>query len=202
MKYIYILQNKINNKLYIGITQNLENRWYQHVYYSKHPEKTGHHHYIHNAINKYGSENFSMLELENFEKEQEALDAEQFWIQYFRSWDRNVGYNLTLGGEGTWGRKHKPEHKEKISKSLLGNKNAVGVIHTDEWKQEMSVRLTGAKNHKAKITEQNVIDIRQFHLENINDPELDVFKYLSKKYSLSISGLEKIIYRKNWKNIT
>jgi len=25
-------------------------------------------------------------------------DAERFWIEYFRSWDRDFGYNLESGG--------------------------------------------------------------------------------------------------------
>jgi group I intron endonuclease len=203
MNYIYTLQNKINNKIYVGITNNMKQRWHAHLSCARHPEWTqsGRHHYIHNAINKYGEDNFTMLELETFEDEQEALDAEQFWIQFFRSWDKIHGYNLTMGGEGTWGRKHTPEHKKKISNSLLGNQNATGTIHTDDTKKKMSISHSGIKNVKAKMTEQIVKDIRNFHSENINNQELDVFKHLSDKYGLSISGLEKIIYRKTWKHI-
>jgi len=64
----------------------------------------------------------------------------------------------------------------------------------------MSVKHSGESNGRAKISKQNVLDIRSFHIENI-DKDIDVFKILSDKYGLSISGLEKIVYKKTWKNI-
>jgi group I intron endonuclease len=200
MKYfIYIIQNKVNNKLYVGVTKNIQQRWYTHLSNARYPGSAKHQ-YIHSAINKYGSDNFTILEIDSFENQNDALQAEQFWIQFFRSWDKNYGYNLTLGGEGSWGRKLSKEHKEKISISLLGNKRSTGVKHTLETKQKMSTSHTGTKNHKAKLTEQDVCDIRLYHLNNI-ESNIDVFNYLSIQYNLSISGLEKIIYRKTWKHV-
>lgn len=198
MQYIYVLRNQVNNKLYVGITNDLKQRWYSHLCNANHPEWKHKHHYIHNAINKYGENNFSMLEWESFEEEQEALEAEQFWIQFFRSWDKTYGYNLTLGGEGSWGHKHSEEHKKKISKSLLGNQNAIGTVHTELWKKDMGIKHAGEKNIRAKITTQDVLDIRKFHSETESK---DVFIFLSQKYGLSISGIEKIVYRKTWKHI-
>lgn len=201
MKYIYVLRNEINGKLYVGITADMRQRWYSHRSNANHPEWKRKHHYLHNAINKYGEKNFVMFEWESFEDEKEALEAERFWIQFFRTWDKNYGYNLTFGGEGAWGYKHSEEHNKKISQSLLGNQNSTGSIRTDVWKKDMSIKHAGQRNAKVKITEQDVLDIRAFHSNNISDQSLDVFKYLGDKYNLSVSGLEKIIYRKTWKHI-
>lgn len=205
MKHIYAIQNQINSKLYIGITVDIQQRWYSHQSCAKHPEWKNKHYYIHSAINKYGADSFVIIKLESFDNAQEALDAEQFWIEFFRTdinrFGKEYGYNLTAGGEGAWGRKNTPEHNKKIGNSLLGNTNALGTIHTNETLNKMSISHQGAKNHKAQITEQNVRDIRQFHKENITNQNLDIFKYLSEKYHLSISGLEKIIYKKTWKHI-
>lgn len=205
MKYfIYIIQNKVNNKLYVGVTNNIQQRWYTHLSNARYPKSTRHQ-YIHRAINKYGAEMFSILEIESFDKKDDALKAEQFWIEFFQTdvnrFGRMYGYNLTAGGEGTWGRKLTSEHKNKISHSLIGNKRSLGIKHSNETKSKMSVVHKGANNHKARLTEQNVLDIRQFHLENINNQNLNIFQHLSEKYNLSISGLEKIIYRKTWKHI-
>jgi len=193
MFFIYLLQNKINNKIYVGLTKNLRNRIYQHRSRAK-----THNYYIYNAINKYGEENFQVIELESFVNFSDVVEAEKFWIQFFRSWDKNFGYNLTLGGEGTFGKKLSKQHKKKISKSLLGNNNAKGSIRSDNWKEDMSIKHAGEKNAKAKLTIQDVLDIRKFYAEN-NSP--NIFKQLSNRYHLSISGLEKIIYRKTWKHI-
>ena len=103
-----------------------------------------------------------------------------------------------MGGEGTFGRKHSKIEKEKISKKLLGNQNAKGTIHTENWKQDMSIKHAGEKNAKARLTAQEVLEIRKIHSEN---NIANIFKYLSDKYGLSVSGLEKIIYRKTWKHI-
>lgn len=201
MLYVYIFQNIINLKIYIGITNDLKYRYSQHITHSKKPHiyiPKNHYQYIHRALHKHGKENFSFQILETFATREEVLEAEKFWIEYFRSWDKNYGYNLTRGGEGISGYKHSEEHKKKISKSLLGNTNAVGTIHTEHWKQDMSIKHAGEKNAKAKITAQDVLDIRQFHLETKMD---NIFEFLSQRYNLSISGLEKIIYRKTWKHI-
>lgn len=59
---VYKITNKTNNKVYIGITsKGLSARWKEHLYNAEHgcPFK------LHNAIRKYGKENFS-IELIDF----------------------------------------------------------------------------------------------------------------------------------------
>lgn len=114
MRIIYIYQNQINNKIYVGQTFNLNKR------------KAGHkgdtftkkrQHPLCNSIRKYGLDNFNILELEMVE-DQDADESEQFYIQYFRSWDREYGYNIEFGGC-----KKKTifeETKKKISKTSAG----------------------------------------------------------------------------------
>jgi hypothetical protein len=41
-------------------------------------------------------------------------EKEKYWIKFYNSMDQNVGYNLTAGGDGTFGKKHSDETKEKI----------------------------------------------------------------------------------------
>lgn len=204
MFHIYILQNTISNKTYIGFTSNLKSRLDQHFTIAKNPQthkKYNRFQYIHSAINKYGKENFTHTLIESFQTSKEAFEAEQFWIQFFRSWDKSYGYNLTLGGEGRPGIKLSQEHKNKISKKLLGNTNAQGTVHTEVWKQEMKIKHQGEKNSNSKLSPHDIIAIRVFHKTHINNDQLNIFDILSKQYNLSISGLEKIIYRKTWKHV-
>ena len=85
---IYKITNKINNKIYIGLTtRTLETRWKEHLRHSSQK--------IDIAINEFGEENFIIEQIE--ECSNEMLDErEQFWISYYNSF--NGGYNLTSGG--------------------------------------------------------------------------------------------------------
>lgn len=145
--------------------------------------------------------------IESFDNEKEALEAEMFWIEYFQTnivkHGNQFGYNLTSGGEGAPGRKHSEKSKKKISKSLIGNKYNLGNKASLETRQKMSKIHTGEKNVKAKLTAQDVIAIRDYHKAN-KDKSKNIFKELIEMYKqhhLSVSGLEKIIYRKTWKHI-
>lgn len=59
--YIYLFRNKLNNKCYIGKTNNIKRRYSNHI-----SGKTDS--YIHRAILKYGIENFEFLIIDTIEK--------------------------------------------------------------------------------------------------------------------------------------
>lgn len=86
---IYKITNLINNKIYIGQSVNIERRWQEHIYQNRNSA-------IHQAIKKYGIENFIFEIIE--ECSQSQLDEREiFWIKYFNSYEN--GYNLTPGGK-------------------------------------------------------------------------------------------------------
>lgn len=92
---IYIIKNKINNKVYIGQTiQTLLKRFNGHCCYSKTDRSCSM--YIKRAIHKYKKENFTIELLEECELSL-INDREKYWISYYDSY--NNGYNLTLGGQ-------------------------------------------------------------------------------------------------------
>ena len=88
---IYKITNKLNGKVYIGQSVDIDTRWRQHI-------NAKDNYAIHNAIKKYGKENFKFEVL--LECPEDMLDV----------WERDVialydcispnGYNLTEGGEG------------------------------------------------------------------------------------------------------
>lgn len=98
MGFIYCITNKINNKKYIGQTvYSIDNRWKEHLGSSNRNEDNF---LIHNAIKKYGKENFFIEKLE--ECSNDKLDErEKYWILKEKTFCKNnQGYNLTYGGEG------------------------------------------------------------------------------------------------------
>lgn len=90
IKAIYKIENKINHKIYIGQTNNPDRRFYEHCNI-----KTKYKSLIHDAIIKYGEENFTFKVLEwcdDFDKK------EQEYIEKYRSLVPN-GYNICIGGD-------------------------------------------------------------------------------------------------------
>lgn len=114
---VYKITNKINNKVYIGITsKGISARWKEHLYNAEHdcPFK------LHRALRKYGKENFSIELIDFCNSWEELTEKEKYYIAQYRSTEDEFGYNLTEGGDGTFGRKHSEETKEKIRQKAIG----------------------------------------------------------------------------------
>jgi group I intron endonuclease len=96
---VYIHENKINGKVYIGITsQRPENRWRTNGegYFTGYKYKTP----FQYAIEKYGWDNFNHVIVIKNISEERAKFIEQKLIVLFSANDRVHGYNLTAGGDG------------------------------------------------------------------------------------------------------
>lgn len=107
--YIYLIENLINNKCYVGITRGtIKNRWRLH----KKSVRANSNQTIHNAIRKYGAENFSIKELDICATIDELYEKEKYWICELDT--KNNGYNETDGGEGTHGLVLSEERKENL----------------------------------------------------------------------------------------
>jgi len=98
MYSIYKIKNTVNNKLYIGLTINsINKRFYSH----KRTAAEGRGYYLHNAIRKYGENNFTIELLhDNIDSKIEARSIEKYYISFFNTF-KGRGYNLTPGGELT-----------------------------------------------------------------------------------------------------
>lgn len=95
MGTIYKITNQINNLSYIGKTiRPVKKRWYEHTKAELHDGSK-----IHNAILKYGINNFNFEIIED-NVPNELLDKrEQHWIEYYETFT-GYGYNMTPGGTG------------------------------------------------------------------------------------------------------
>ena len=88
-KYIYKITNLINGKIYIGQSVDPIRR------FSEHCNNCNYVSLIHQAIKKYGKENF---EIKVIDYGEDYNEKEKYWIKYYNSLIPN-GYNIAIGGE-------------------------------------------------------------------------------------------------------
>lgn len=139
-KYIYIYINKINGHKYIGQTNNLQKRFNGHKSDSYNTNSHSYNYPLHNAIRKYGIENFEFKVLESNLTQEEANEKEKYWIQKEKSHISQGGYNITFGGDGcskeklTWeelkdrGKLFSGEEIELIQKKLINGEKYDDII--------------------------------------------------------------------------
>lgn len=94
---IYVIKNKINEKIYIGqTTLSVKERWDSHKKPSTHKQRSSYK--LYNAINKYGIDNFYYEILEANIPIEELDNKEIAYIENYDSFKN--GYNSTKGGDG------------------------------------------------------------------------------------------------------
>ena len=140
---IYKATNTINKKVYIGFDSDWPDRKSDHKRQSKKDNNIK----LYNAIKKYGWDNFEWEVLyQSLDGEHCLKVMENYFIVQHRSYigfEDCWGYNMTLGGEGTLGRKHSKETLEKIIEAAKGrydgeNNPMYNKKHKPESKMKMS----------------------------------------------------------------
>ncbi len=145
---IYGLVDPRTNELrYVGQTKNsIESRLYSHI---KDSHKSNNPSYKKHWIKQVVKNGFEpeIILLEQVAKDK-YIDAEIFWIAYFKSLGARL-CNLTVGGEGTSGYTHTDEQRQnnsQVQKNAYANGRVLwnkGVPMSEETKQRVSIAKTG-----------------------------------------------------------
>lgn len=174
-----------SNKYYVGITcQRLNGRWRNGNGYISSPV-------FYYAILKYGWDNFEHFVVAENLNENEAKNFEKVLIKKLRSTEREFGYNITTGGDGTVGRPCSKETRHKISIANTGKK-------CSELKREHQRSLMTGRKH----SEETKLKIKQSNLNNkhnigikvvcLNTGEVfDSLHLACNKYNASRAGIKK-----------
>lgn len=94
--FIYQIENLINNKKYVGSTNNPARRKLEHFNSAKWKSCASYDYPLQKAIRKYGEENFVFSILEECDLEN-TPEREKYWIQFLNTLTYNgKGYNQTL----------------------------------------------------------------------------------------------------------
>ena len=143
---IYMIQNKVNNKMYIGQAVDIEKRWRDHR--RNLTNRCNENRHFINAWKRDGEENFEFTIL--LECEESDLNMyEEYYIFELMTYDPRVGYNKNYGGKS--GRPTK-ETKRKLSEAKKGKQLS------EEHKRKLSESQRGkqlSEETKRKISEAN-----------------------------------------------
>lgn len=182
---IYKITNKVNGKSYIGQTRyTLEFRWRQHLHKRDNT-------YFHNAIKKYGPDNFQLEILEECPFSS-LNEREMFYIAKYNTF--KDGYNLTIGGDGNRRLLLDNSYSEIKELYLSGfSSNKIATLYNVD------------KASIVKILRQLGVKIRTNSL-NINKQEFDELirdyqtgyslRELAKRYDCTPTGLKDFLIRR------
>lgn len=167
--YIYCHVNKINKKIYIGLTSMYPtDRWKSGEGYSQ--QVFG------RAIKKYGWDNFEHIILFNSLTKEEAELIESELIKKYDTQNPLYGYNKSSGGECyEW----TEEMRTRMSESQKGRRL------TAEWIRNRSKAQTGLK--RSQETEQKISDARSRKIICLNTGK--TYKNLSEVDKLFGGGI-------------
>jgi group I intron endonuclease len=158
---IYAIRNKVNNKLYIGQSSSITERWKTHKYMLKNDK----HHNIRmqQDFNDNGIENFEFFTVELCSKEK-FDERESYWIGHYKSNFPEYGYNKDSGGSKnkkvnievrkslSESAKKRGMPREVIEKAAEANRKRRGELHpffgkkhSIESRKKMSMSVKGKR---------------------------------------------------------
>ena len=209
-----------NNKIYIGLSNNMYRRMLEHNtdFRNNLP--------IEKAIQKYGKiTEFEILELIPSENRKLMIEREKYWINFYNSTDRNIGYNISIGGDGAnlGSLNHEARFTEEeiqgiyqelllsdlsltelakkysINLSSLSNiNNGITYYHSSiSYPIRKDKRSNaGIKNHNSTINEELLQKIYIALTEDIDIP----MKQLAQKFNVSSTIIQNINLGKTYHN--
>lgn len=143
---LYIHINKLNDKKYVGITkQDPKQRWGNDG--SNYKESP----HFYSAILKHGWGNFDHVIVHDGMTRDDACLLEKHYIDYFKTQDKDLGYNIYEGGTAP---SLPQETRDKIAKCLKGNKHCLGRVTSEETKRKISEAQKGrplTEEHRQKL---------------------------------------------------
>lgn len=142
---LYIHQNLINGKRYVGITNNPRKRWYgKGKKYENCPRFAS-------AIKKYGWDAFKHIIVASGLTLEQANAVEKAYIERYRTQEAEFGYNIQPGGNFVptmLGRHHSEETKKKMRESQLGR--VISEKQKAHHSQVMTGKMVGKLNPKSR----------------------------------------------------
>lgn len=198
---IYRIKNKTNGKSYIGSAAapyGLKGRWDRHQWHldnNCHPNLL-----LQRAWVKYGADSFAFEVLLYCDPEN-CLMYEQITLDYYKP-----EYNICQQAGSRLGTKHSEETKQKLCiarrKRIITDetKRRIGVANSgrkisDEHKAKLSQAYRGEGSNSAKLTENNVKQIRSMIQAGYK------YREIAAQFGVNLVTISDIKRRKSWKYV-
>lgn len=169
MKAIYKITNKLNNKIYIGQSNNPQHRWISHLSHAKNNDDIGKS-ALYDAIRAYGKENFNFEIIGWFK---DYNEKEKYYIKLYNSLTP-YGYNLSEGGEEPphkYGEEHhnsvySQELVDKIIDDLLSRKYTQKEIEKKyNVNQQLITSINRGITHRRVGLQYPIIKTSKYHCD-------------------------------------
>jgi group I intron endonuclease len=216
MYRVYLIENLINGKRYVGITgTTVERRFARHQTCARgaHPKCL-----VHKAMKKYGVNSFTCTELLTVNTAGEAKQMEVALIASYQTFyvdHPTKGYNMTRGGDGmhgyvpteetrqklrlvNLGRTYSQQHRQNIANSKIGVPRPphVQTILTECRMRHCGSNAVGSNNPNARrwiLTNANTGEI--IHVDDIKDWCRQRGWKISSVYAAASAGN---LYKRQW----
>ena len=190
---IYIIKNKINNKVYIGKTiQNIKDRWYKHL------DKWSNCTKLKSAMNELGRNNFYIEILEDNIPYSSLDYKEKYYIDYYNSIEN--GYNIKNCNSNFKGRSyHKISEEIKnriredyingISPYDIANHFKLGITSIYNILSEFSIpkrHNRGGFNSKSKIDLDKLVELKKLGYGTT---------YIANYFNVALSSVKRYVNR-------
>lgn len=130
--FIYVTENLLNGKIYVGQKKGSLDGYYGSGLLLK------------RALKKYGRDNFEVVIIEAVSTFDEAKIRETYWIQQLNATDKAVGYNISPSWFGGDVLADHPDEKDIRRRQAQSN---VGQRRSEETKRKLREHFRSEKNH-------------------------------------------------------
>lgn len=185
--FIYKTTNIINGKIYIGQTSK------------NNQDYLGSGPIILKAIKKYGKENFKKEILEGCNSKEQTNLKEIYWIKFYNSTNRNVGYNISIGGNGgNLGEIVNKKISQQSYEHMKNNTLRLGKIPYNKGvsmseSQKIKLRKPKSEEHKKNLSKARIGKFTKPIICITNGIKFHSIKEAAEKLKLTIPNIVNVL---------
>jgi len=190
---IYKIVNTINNKVYIGQTnESFQKRYWNHRWKLNNNSHDNQH--LQLSWNKYGADAFIFEVIECIDDSKLLNTREIYWIDIYKS--RGLSYNIQPGGQPESLVSYiSPDARKRVGK--INRERMLGSTLSDETKQKMSAARKGKYYHRKTdvLTKELAFEIKSMLVNGYSTSEICA------KLSIPYKHVNNILSNNTWKHV-